>query len=114
MRKAVSVLTMKEGAIMAALDELAVIIALPERKYREQVESAYACLQMYPTRQWAYTPAIRGNGRREWAADCYVAIAREILVLSILGRSSKPDAANNARHNLGNALQEIQRLFNYK
>ncbi|GGB01831.1 hypothetical protein [Puia dinghuensis] len=114
MRNVVSVLTKKEGAIMAALDELADIIVLPERKHLEQIETALACLQTYPNRQWAYTPATRGNGRREWAAGCYVTIATEILILSILERSDKPDAAYKARQYLGNALQEIQTLFNYK
>jgi hypothetical protein len=109
-----AILTKKEGAIIAALDELAELIAIPDRKHREQIESALACLQMYPNRQWAFTPALRGNGRREWAADCYVTIAREILVLSILQRSDKPDAAYSAREYLGNALQEIQKLITYK
>lgn len=113
MRKEVSVLTMKEGAIVAALDELALIIVLPERKHREQVESALSCLQTYPSRS-AFAPATKGNGGREWAADCYVTIAREVLVLSILDRSCKPVAACDAHYYLGNALQEIQKLYIHK
>jgi hypothetical protein len=111
MYKPTAILSLKEAVITSALDDLSIVIALPNRKRREQIATVLSSLQVFPNNRRAYPPKTTGNGRREWAADCLVTIAKELLVLSILGYSSRQDAADRARLYLGNALQEIQTLL---